>query len=59
MEKSSIQINDLNPDTTYLFKVQAVGPDGSSSSYSVEHEFHTSPLGTDSREAQKHPEITP
>lgn len=47
LEKSSIQINDLTPDTTYLFKVQAVGPDGNSGSYSMEHEFHTLPLGTD------------
>lgn len=44
LEKSSIKINDLNPDTTYLFKVQAVGPDGNAGSYSMEHEFHTSPL---------------
>lgn len=44
LEKSSVQINDLNPDTTYLFRVQALGPDGNPGSYSVEHEFHTSPL---------------
>lgn len=48
LEKNSIQINDLNPDSTYMFKVQAVGPDGNSGSYSMEQEFHTSPLGTDS-----------
>lgn len=47
LEKNSIQVNDLNPDTTYLFKVQAVGPDGNTGSYTLEHEFHTSPLGTE------------
>uniref|UniRef100_A0A672H3A1 receptor protein-tyrosine kinase n=1 Tax=Salarias fasciatus TaxID=181472 RepID=A0A672H3A1_SALFA len=46
LEKSSVQINDLTPDTTYLFRVQALGPDGNPGSYSVEHEFHTSALGT-------------
>uniref|UniRef100_A0A672GT14 receptor protein-tyrosine kinase n=1 Tax=Salarias fasciatus TaxID=181472 RepID=A0A672GT14_SALFA len=44
LEKSSVQINDLTPDTTYLFRVQALGPDGNPGSYSVEHEFHTSAL---------------
>uniref|UniRef100_A0A8D3B1U1 receptor protein-tyrosine kinase n=1 Tax=Scophthalmus maximus TaxID=52904 RepID=A0A8D3B1U1_SCOMX len=45
-EKSSVQINDLTPNTTYMFRVQALSPEGSPGSYSVEHEFHTSPLGT-------------
>lgn len=50
LEKSSVQINDLTPDTTYMFRVQALSPEGSPGSYSVEHEFHTSPLGTSSLE---------
>ncbi|KAM9409786.1 ephrin type-A receptor 2a [Pholidichthys leucotaenia] len=44
LEKSSVQINDLIPDTTYMFKVQALSPEGSPGGYNVEHEFHTSPL---------------
>uniref|UniRef100_A0A3Q3WYA9 receptor protein-tyrosine kinase n=1 Tax=Mola mola TaxID=94237 RepID=A0A3Q3WYA9_MOLML len=48
LEKSSVQINDLTPDTTYVFRVQAMTPEGNAGSYSVEHEFHTSPLGTSS-----------
>ncbi|XP_028261453.1 ephrin type-A receptor 2a [Parambassis ranga] len=44
LEKSSVQINDLTPDTTYMFRVQALSPEGNPGSYSVEHEFHTSPL---------------
>lgn len=48
LEKSSVQINDLTPDTTYMFRVQAMSPEGNAGSYSVEHEFHTSPLGTSS-----------
>ncbi|XP_054641178.1 ephrin type-A receptor 2a [Dunckerocampus dactyliophorus] len=45
LEKSSVHINDLTPDTTYMFRVQALGPEGSSGSYSTEYEFHTLPLG--------------
>ncbi|KAK2861997.1 hypothetical protein Q5P01_001530 [Channa striata] len=52
LEKSSVQINDLNPDTTYMFRVQALGPEGNPGSYSVEHEFHTSTLGTLNAESQ-------
>lgn len=48
-----MKINDLTPDTTYLFKVQAVGPDGNAGSYSVEHEFHTSPLGSNKLQSPK------
>ncbi|XP_070693970.1 ephrin type-A receptor 2a [Pempheris klunzingeri] len=44
LEKTSVQINDLTPDTTYMFRVQAMGPEGNPGSYSVEQEFHTSPL---------------
>lgn len=46
LEKSSIQINDLTPDTTYMFRVQALSPEGHPGSYSVEQEFLTSSLGT-------------
>ncbi|GAA6221959.1 ephrin type-A receptor 2-like [Lates japonicus] len=44
LEKSSVQINDLTPDTTYMFRVQALSPEGNPGSYSTEQEFHTSPL---------------
>ncbi|XP_042363082.1 ephrin type-A receptor 2a [Plectropomus leopardus] len=44
LEKSSVLINDLTPDTTYMFRVQALSPEGNPGSYSVEHEFITSPL---------------
>ncbi|KAK2915164.1 ephrin type-A receptor 2a [Channa argus] len=44
LEKNSVQINDLNPDTSYMFRVQALSPEGNPGSYSAEHEFHTSPL---------------
>uniref|UniRef100_A0A8C5HNF0 receptor protein-tyrosine kinase n=1 Tax=Gouania willdenowi TaxID=441366 RepID=A0A8C5HNF0_GOUWI len=47
LEKNSVQIADLTPDTTYLFRVQALSVGGAPGSYSLEHEFHTSPLGTD------------
>uniref|UniRef100_A0A665T5T1 receptor protein-tyrosine kinase n=1 Tax=Echeneis naucrates TaxID=173247 RepID=A0A665T5T1_ECHNA len=38
---------DLNPDTTYMFRVQVLSPEGNPSSYSAEYEFRTSPLGND------------
>ncbi|XP_029007519.1 ephrin type-A receptor 2a [Betta splendens] len=41
LDKSSVQISDLSPDTTYVFRVQALGPEGNPGSYSAEHEFHT------------------
>ncbi|XP_044203672.1 ephrin type-A receptor 2a [Thunnus albacares] len=44
LEKNSVQINDLTPDTTYMFRVQALSPEGNPGSYSTEHEFQTSPL---------------
>lgn len=44
LEKSSVQINDLTPDTTYVFRVQALSAEGNPGSYGMEHEFHTSPL---------------
>ncbi|XP_026162641.1 ephrin type-A receptor 2a [Mastacembelus armatus] len=44
LDKSSVHINDLTPDTMYMFRVQALGPEGNPGSYSLEHEFHTSPL---------------
>ncbi|XP_056130568.1 ephrin type-A receptor 2a isoform X2 [Lampris incognitus] len=45
LDKSTVQINDLSPDTTYIFRVQALSPEGNPGSYSMEHEFHTEPLG--------------
>ncbi|XP_072308602.1 ephrin type-A receptor 2a [Eucyclogobius newberryi] len=44
LEKNSVQINDLAPDTVYMFRVQVLSPEGNPSSYSMEHEFHTSAL---------------
>ncbi|KAK5934110.1 hypothetical protein CgunFtcFv8_014533 [Champsocephalus gunnari] len=49
LEKSSVLISDLTPDTTYMFRVQALRPgpqssEGNPGSYSVEHEFPTLPL---------------
>uniref|UniRef100_A0A667WY67 receptor protein-tyrosine kinase n=1 Tax=Myripristis murdjan TaxID=586833 RepID=A0A667WY67_9TELE len=44
LEKSSVQINDLSPDTAYMFRVQALSPEGNPGSYSMEHEFQTLPL---------------
>ncbi|XP_068449953.1 ephrin type-A receptor 2a [Clinocottus analis] len=44
LEKSSVQINELTPDTSYMFRVQALSPEGNPGSYSGEHEFLTSPL---------------
>ncbi|XP_061730605.1 ephrin type-A receptor 2a [Nerophis ophidion] len=44
LDKSSVHINDLTPDTTYMFRVQALGPEGGVGSYSAEYEFHTLPL---------------
>ncbi|XP_075997193.1 ephrin type-A receptor 2a [Genypterus blacodes] len=44
LEKSSAQIMDLSPDTTYMFRVQALSPEGNPGSYSMEHEFQTLPL---------------
>lgn len=46
LEKNSVQIADLTPDTTYVVRVQVVGSEVNPGSHSVEHEFHTSPIGT-------------
>ncbi|XP_037131148.1 ephrin type-A receptor 2 [Syngnathus acus] len=42
LEKSSVEISDLAPGTAYLFRVQAVGSDGSPAGSSVEEQFETS-----------------
>uniref|UniRef100_A0A3Q3IG86 Ephrin type-A receptor 1 n=1 Tax=Monopterus albus TaxID=43700 RepID=A0A3Q3IG86_MONAL len=44
VDKTSVQVNNLTPDTTYMCKVHALSPEGISGSFSVELEFHTSPL---------------
>uniref|UniRef100_A0A3B3ZSS2 receptor protein-tyrosine kinase n=1 Tax=Periophthalmus magnuspinnatus TaxID=409849 RepID=A0A3B3ZSS2_9GOBI len=44
LEKDSVQISDLAPGTAYLFRVQAVGSDGSHGS-SMEEQFETSSEG--------------
>lgn len=46
LDKNSAHINDLSPDTTYMFRVQTLSSEGNPGSYSAEHEFHTLPLGT-------------
>ncbi|KAJ8260211.1 hypothetical protein GJAV_G00178390 [Gymnothorax javanicus] len=43
LEKSSVQISDLAPGTSYVFRVQALGPEGNPGSSSVEREFQTLP----------------
>uniref|UniRef100_A0A8C8HE12 receptor protein-tyrosine kinase n=1 Tax=Oncorhynchus tshawytscha TaxID=74940 RepID=A0A8C8HE12_ONCTS len=45
LEKSSVQISDLSPGTAYMFRVQALSPEGKPGSYSMEHEFKTLPMG--------------
>ncbi|XP_051931335.1 ephrin type-A receptor 2a isoform X2 [Hippocampus zosterae] len=44
LDKNSVHVNDLTPDTAYLFRVQALSSEGNPGSYSAEYEFHTSPL---------------
>ncbi|KAM8867672.1 ephrin type-A receptor 2-like isoform 1-T1 [Synchiropus picturatus] len=44
LEKTSVQIVDLTPDTSYMFRVQALSPEGNPGAYSMEYEFHTPPL---------------
>lgn len=41
LEKSSVQISDLSPGTAYLFRVQALSPEGSPGESSIEDEFET------------------
>ncbi|MBN3325979.1 EPHA2 protein, partial [Atractosteus spatula] len=43
LEKSSVVISDLAPGTVYIFRVQALTPEGGQGSYSLEHEFETLP----------------
>ncbi|XP_021464988.1 ephrin type-A receptor 2 isoform X1 [Oncorhynchus mykiss] len=44
LEKSLVQISDLSPGTAYMFRVQALSPEGKPGSYSMEHEFKTLPM---------------
>uniref|UniRef100_A0A673L6T3 receptor protein-tyrosine kinase n=1 Tax=Sinocyclocheilus rhinocerous TaxID=307959 RepID=A0A673L6T3_9TELE len=48
LEKNLVQISDLSPSTVYLFKVQALSPEGNPGSYSLEQEFSTLPQGEQS-----------
>ena len=41
LDKSFAVISDLSPATTYVFRVQALGPEGTPGSYSPEYEFQT------------------
>lgn len=45
LEKNSVQITDLVPDTTYVVRVQVAGREANPASRGAEHDFHTSPLG--------------
>ncbi|XP_047204397.1 ephrin type-A receptor 2a [Girardinichthys multiradiatus] len=45
LDKNSVQINDLTPDTTYMFRVLVkLNPEVMPGSYSKEQTFHTSAL---------------
>ncbi|XP_026866701.2 ephrin type-A receptor 2a isoform X2 [Electrophorus electricus] len=44
LEKNSVQVSDLLPGTSYLFRVQTLTPEGHPSSNSAEYEFETLPL---------------
>lgn len=46
LEKNLVQISDLTPGTSYLFRVQALGGDGSTGGTSMEEQFETLPEGT-------------
>ena len=46
LDKSSATISDLSPATTYVFRVQALSPEGTPGSYSTEYEFQTLTHGT-------------
>ena len=46
LDKNSAHIGDLSPGTTYIFRVQALSPDGHPGSYSMEHEVRTLALRT-------------
>uniref|UniRef100_A0A8C5DT58 receptor protein-tyrosine kinase n=1 Tax=Gouania willdenowi TaxID=441366 RepID=A0A8C5DT58_GOUWI len=41
LEKNSVQIPDLSPGTAYLFRVQALGSDGSPGGSSIEEQYET------------------
>jgi len=49
LEKNFVQISDLAPGTAYLFRVQALGGDGSPGGSSIEEQFETSPEGTEGK----------
>ncbi|KAM9752541.1 ephrin type-A receptor 2 isoform 2-T2 [Menidia menidia] len=46
LEKSSVKVSDLDPDTAYLFRVQALSSDGSPGGSSMEEQFETLSDGT-------------
>uniref|UniRef100_A0A674AHR1 receptor protein-tyrosine kinase n=1 Tax=Salmo trutta TaxID=8032 RepID=A0A674AHR1_SALTR len=45
LDKSTVQISDLSPNTAYVFRVQALSPEGNPGGYSMKHEFKTLPIG--------------
>uniref|UniRef100_A0A8C7PZC2 receptor protein-tyrosine kinase n=1 Tax=Oncorhynchus mykiss TaxID=8022 RepID=A0A8C7PZC2_ONCMY len=45
LDKSTVQISDLSPDTAYVFRVQALSPEGNPGGYSMKHVFKTLPIG--------------
>uniref|UniRef100_A0A8C7CJQ3 receptor protein-tyrosine kinase n=1 Tax=Oncorhynchus kisutch TaxID=8019 RepID=A0A8C7CJQ3_ONCKI len=44
LDKSTVQISDLSPDTAYVFRVQALSPEGNPGGYSMKHVFKTLPI---------------
>uniref|UniRef100_A0A7N6BPZ1 receptor protein-tyrosine kinase n=1 Tax=Anabas testudineus TaxID=64144 RepID=A0A7N6BPZ1_ANATE len=45
LEKNLVQVNELNPGTAYLFRVQAFTGDGGAGGSSMEEQFETLPEG--------------
>uniref|UniRef100_A0A674AEE7 receptor protein-tyrosine kinase n=1 Tax=Salmo trutta TaxID=8032 RepID=A0A674AEE7_SALTR len=41
LDKSTVQISDLSPNTAYVFRVQALSPEGNPGGYSMKHEIFT------------------
>uniref|UniRef100_A0A6Q2YUX1 receptor protein-tyrosine kinase n=1 Tax=Esox lucius TaxID=8010 RepID=A0A6Q2YUX1_ESOLU len=52
LEKSSVLISELSPGTAYLFRVQALSPEGGPGGSSMEDEFETLPEGKEDRPFQ-------
>lgn len=53
LEKNLVQVNELNPGTAYLFRVQAFTGEGGAGGSSMEEQFETLPEGTVENHWQK------